>query len=367
MIARLACLGALIALTSAVHAAPSAKEAQLAAQARAIAERSEEHALAQAQAASLARLRLAEAATDEAVEKIVALARRRTLAAARRASREADIGPLLPALVHLNADPIALLVSMNIPADQAVDGAQLLGALARQIIHDAAGARAEQAELVGLQATYDAELQHLAVAQVAQTQAAATLDQQLRRTSQRRRDAEDEAASAARQVAVDAAHAETVNAAIARIEGARERRESAEPRKAERVAAPQAFAAPVAGSIIRQFGAATDAGAATGITYQPAPGARVIAPCGGRVVYAGPFRSFGSLLIIDCGHATHVVLSGFARLDAEVGHAVAAGAPVGVMPAWDPHGATPRPALYIEVRRAGRAVDPLAVLPGKAG
>ncbi len=367
MIRTLPCAVLLMALTSASQAAPSAKDTQLAAQARVAAARAEEQALAQGQAAALARLRQAEAATDAAVEKIIDLARRRATAAARLAAREADIAPILPALVHLNTDPVATLASMTIPADRALGGAQLLGALARQIALDATNARAEQAELDGLQAAYDGELPRLAAAQIAQTQAAANLDQQIRRTGQTRRAAEDEAAAASRQVALDAAHAETVNAAIARIEAARDRRESAEARKPDRVAAAQGFTAPVAGPITRHFGDATDAGAATGIAYQPAPGARVVAPCGGRVVYAGPFRSFGSLLIIDCGRTTHVVLSGFDRLDAQVGHSIATGAPVGTMPGWDPHASTPRPALYVEVRRAGRAVDPLPVLAGKSG
>ena len=367
MIARLSLAALVIALAGAGHAAPSAREAQLAAQARAAAARAQEQALAQGQTAALARLRQAEAATDAAAEKIVDLMRRRAATSARLAAREADIAPLLPALVHFHTDPIATLASMNLPGGQALAGAQLLGALARQIALDAANARAEQAELDGLQAAYDAELPRLAAAQVAQTQAAANLDQQIRRTSRARREAEDEAATAARTVAAEAAHAETVNAAIARIEAARERRESAEPRKPDRLVATQTFAAPVAGPVTRHFGDATDAGAATGIAYQPATGARVVAPCAGRVVYAGPFRSFGVLLIIDCGRATHAVLSGFDRLDAQVGHAIAIGAPVGTMPGWDPHASTPRPALYVEIRRAGRAVDPSPLLAGKTG
>jgi septal ring factor EnvC (AmiA/AmiB activator) len=367
MIARLPLAALVIALATTGHAAPSARETQLAAQARAAAARVQEQALAQGQTAALARLRQAEAATDAAAEKIVDLMRRRAAVSARLAAREADIAPLVPALVHLHADPVAILASMNIPAVQALGGVKLLSALARQIALDASNARAEQAELADLQAAYNAELPRLAAAQVAQTLAAANLDQQIRRTSQARREAEDEAANAARQVAIEAAHAETVNAAVARIEAARYRRESAEPRKPDRVVATQGFMAPVAGPVTRHFGDATDSGAATGIAYQPAPGARVVAPCGGRVVYAGPFRSFGILLIIDCGRGTHAVLSGFDRLDAQVGHTIATGAPVGTMPGWDPHASAPRPALYVEIRRAGRAVDPWPLLAGKAG
>ncbi len=369
MIARLALVALLVALSCASRAAPSARDAQLAAQARATAARAEEQALALAQAGALARLRLAEAATDAAAEKLASLAQRRNLVASRLASREADVTPLVPALYHLSADPVAVLASINIPADQALAGARLLGAFARQIALDAAAARAEKAELDGLQAAFDAELPRLAAAQIAQAQAAASLDQQWRRTVKIRREADDDAASANRQVALDAAHAETVNAAITRIEAARDRRdrEIIDQPKPARAAAIQAFTAPVSGAITRHFGDASDAGAATGVAYQPAPGALVVAPCGGRVVYAGPFRSFGILLIIECGGGTHVVLSGFERLDIQLGRGIASGAPVGVMPGWNPHASKPRPLLYVEVRRAGRAVDPLPVLAGKGG
>ena len=120
--------------------------------------------------------------------------------------------------------------------------------------------------------------------------------------------------------------------------------------------------APVTGQLVRHFGDPTDAGAATGIAYQAAPAARVVAPCAGRVVYAGPFRSYGKLLILDCGRGYHVVLSGFERLDAQVGQALGAGAPVGVMPGWDPRATAIRPALSVELRHAGEPINPLPFL-----
>ena len=54
----------------------------------------------------------------------------------------------------------------------------------------------------------------------------------------------------------------------------------------------------------------------------------------------------------------HAVLTGFERLDVKVGQAVAAGEPVGVMPSWEPGGSGNRPALYVELRRDGRPVNP---------
>ena len=76
------------------------------------------------------------------------------------------------------------------------------------------------------------------------------------------------------------------------------------------------------------------------------------------MAFAAPFRSYGLLLIVDCGGGYHAVLAGFDRLDVKVGQAVAAGEPVGVMPGWEPGASGNRPALYVELRRDGQPVNP---------
>jgi septal ring factor EnvC (AmiA/AmiB activator) len=116
---------------------------------------------------------------------------------------------------------------------------------------------------------------------------------------------------------------------------------------------------------MRDWGTPAEAGPALGITYAAAPGGRIVSPCGGRVAFASPFRSYGMLLIVDCGGGWHVVLAGAERLDARVGEAVQQGEPVGAMAAWDPHSGAPRPTLYLELRKGGRAVDPGPHLRGR--
>jgi septal ring factor EnvC (AmiA/AmiB activator) len=122
----------------------------------------------------------------------------------------------------------------------------------------------------------------------------------------------------------------------------------------------------VAGTVARAFGEATDAGPANGISYQAAPGARVVSPCGGRVVFAAPFRSFGLLLIVDCGGGYDFVLAGFSRLDAQAGQPVQAGEPVGVMADWDAVKMNNRPTLYMELRKDGLPVNPAPFLRAKS-
>ena len=80
----------------------------------------------------------------------------------------------------------------------------------------------------------------------------------------------------------------------------------------------------------------------------------MVSPCGGRAVYAAPFRSYGLLLIVDCGGGYHFVLAGLDRLDAVAGQRLLAGEPVGVLAGTGGAGAS----LYVELRRNGQPVDP---------
>ncbi|MFN0116423.1 MAG: murein hydrolase activator EnvC family protein, partial [Paracoccaceae bacterium] len=113
-------------------------------------------------------------------------------------------------------------------------------------------------------------------------------------------------------------------------------------------------ALPVAGRITREFGEAGAAGPARGITFSAQPGARVVSPCSGRAVFSGPFRSYGLLLIVECGEGHHFVLAGLDRLDLTVGTRVLAGEPVGILG----EGEGRRGSLYLELRRSGQPVDP---------
>jgi septal ring factor EnvC (AmiA/AmiB activator) len=110
---------------------------------------------------------------------------------------------------------------------------------------------------------------------------------------------------------------------------------------------------PIAGAIGRQFGARDPTGSASqGLRLDPQPAAVVIAPFDGKVTYAGPFSSLGLVLIIRHGGLYHSLLAGLGRIDVAVGDWVLAREPVGIMPEMSGR------ALYVELRRDGRPVDP---------
>jgi septal ring factor EnvC (AmiA/AmiB activator) len=122
---------------------------------------------------------------------------------------------------------------------------------------------------------------------------------------------------------------------------------------------------PAAGAILKTFGAPDDLGGIErGVSLATPEGATVSAPVDGSVLFAGAYRSYGQLLIIDAGAGYCVLLAGMGRINVESGEFVLAGEPVGIMGDGSARTATAaavgaaRPVLYIELRKDGTAIDP---------
>ncbi|MBT5373982.1 MAG: peptidoglycan DD-metalloendopeptidase family protein [Rhodospirillaceae bacterium] len=113
---------------------------------------------------------------------------------------------------------------------------------------------------------------------------------------------------------------------------------------------------PVRGKILEKYGDSLDSGLSSkGVRLETRDAARVVAPYDGEVVFAGPFRGYGQLLIIAHGEGYHILLAGISRIDSVVGQRVLAGEPVGVMRKLKDG----NPSLYIELRRKGEPINPL--------
>jgi murein hydrolase activator len=122
---------------------------------------------------------------------------------------------------------------------------------------------------------------------------------------------------------------------------------------------------PVSGRLSARFGQDDGAGGARmGDMVATHSGAIVTAPTDGAVLYAGPFRSYGQLLILDAGDGYHVVLAGMGRISVAPGQTLLAGEPVGVMgesrvaSVAAIGGGSAGPELYVEFRKEGKPVDP---------
>ncbi|HJS60808.1 MAG TPA: peptidoglycan DD-metalloendopeptidase family protein, partial [Pseudolabrys sp.] len=121
---------------------------------------------------------------------------------------------------------------------------------------------------------------------------------------------------------------------------------------------------PVNGVKLKEFGAPdASGGSEKGISIATRAGAQVTAPADGWVVYAGPFRSYGQLLILNVGGGYHVLLAGMDRISVDLGQFVLTGEPVAVMGNGSHIAAilatgSSQPVLYVEFRKDGVPVDP---------
>lgn len=122
---------------------------------------------------------------------------------------------------------------------------------------------------------------------------------------------------------------------------------------------------PAGGVVIREFGAPGRLGEpSTGISIATRIDERVTSPADGWVVYSGPFRSYGQLLILNAGSGYYVVMAGMDSIDVQLGQFVLAGEPVAKMGARKVASVesagleSSRPVLYVEFRKDGQSIDP---------
>lgn len=116
---------------------------------------------------------------------------------------------------------------------------------------------------------------------------------------------------------------------------------------------------PVSGSMRKSFGEKdADGVLSEGLTLAAPSGAPIVAPYPGKVVFVGPFRGYGLIMILQHDNGYHTFLSGFGRMDAEMGQEVEAGEPLGVLPIKEGG----KPELYFEWRRGDRPVNPIGGL-----
>ena len=127
-------------------------------------------------------------------------------------------------------------------------------------------------------------------------------------------------------------------------------------RSSAAVAPPSAYRLPVTGRTIFGFGErGADGQRRQGLSLAPRPGAVVVAPADGRVAFAGPYRGYGRIVILEHANGWTSLVTGLGRINVGVGDALLGGAPLGTAPAADPR-------ITLELRRAGNAVNPLSVV-----
>jgi septal ring factor EnvC (AmiA/AmiB activator) len=108
---------------------------------------------------------------------------------------------------------------------------------------------------------------------------------------------------------------------------------------------------PVIGQVVTGLGEVSDTGIrARGLTIATRPNAQVVAPTGGRIAFAGPYRGYGNIVIVDHGRGWTTLITSLAALDVRVGDPVDQGSPIG-------KAGPSRPTITVELRKMGQPVD----------
>ena len=168
----------------------------------------------------------------------------------------------------------------------------------------------------------------------------------------------------AESVARMAAEAKSLEQLVTRIEQAEKPKveKSAKRKTVKMPSLPGGrWGLPVQGRLQTGFGDRDAIGAESeGLRIAASPNALVTAPVGGVIRFAGPFRNYGNMVIIEHDKGFHSLISGLSRIDTSVGRKISAGEPLGTLAGSGNEG---RATLYYELRHNGKPVDPSAKFP----
>jgi septal ring factor EnvC (AmiA/AmiB activator) len=316
-----------------------------------------------------ARIEAAEADLTAAERRIALIAALQAEQRARLAERQGPVIRLTAALQTMTRRPAALALVQPGSVRDAVHVRSLLAATMPEIRRRTASLRAEVSRSAELRRQSEAARSGLLASRAALGERRAALS--AFETAQRARSQElaglalsqsdralvfgEEARGLAGRIGTRQAEA-AIAASLARLPGPLPRPEGAAPAApAPADAIPYSLA--VEGRLVTGVGEISDGGVhSRGLTIETAAGAPVIAPAGGRIIHAAPFRGYGYVVIIDHGRGWTSVITDIATLEVAQGAVVRRGAAIGRT-----GGGSPR--VTIELRRDGRPV-PFAQLIG---
>ncbi len=300
--------------------------------------------------------------------------------------RRAVIGEVLAALQRMGLRAPPALISSPEDALQAVRTAMVLGAVLPEMRHQVEALTNDLSSLLAVRKKIaderDRLKQEVAALGAERERMAALIAERQKQEAEREKTLDAERARAAQL----AKKADNLKDLISQLEQSLDPATRAAREQAIRDAARLALAAlhdpgrlapavafaslrgqipiPVNGVKLKDYGAPDSVGGVEkGVSIATRVGAQVTSPADGWVVYAGPFRSYGQLLILDAGGGYHILLAGMDRISVDLGQFVLTGEPVAVMGNGSQIAAilatgSSQPVLYIEFRKDGQPVDP---------
>ncbi|MCW5771127.1 MAG: peptidoglycan DD-metalloendopeptidase family protein [Rhodospirillaceae bacterium] len=292
---------------------------------------------------------------------------REKAAAADFHARQKQLAEILAALQRLSLRPPVTLASRSDDANDAVRSALLLRSLIPELERRVERLRLEIAAYTRLKEAVRMRRTGVANADSALSRERQALLGLIEQKQALLRESEQEQEANQARIAALTAEAENLRDLLAKLRQEKATRKPGPPPRAATLTEPdrgkiRSFAGargrltlPAAGDIAPRFGPEEKFGELSkGLMITARPGAQAVAPFDGQVVFAGPFRGYGRILIIEHRDGYHSLIVGLARIDASVKQWVLAGEPVGIVGERDGQSAQ----LYVEIRHNGRPIDP---------
>jgi len=337
--------------------AAEARAARL--EARADAEAGDARRAALRETAVAARIRAAAAAVAVAELRVADTDRQLALGGARLVRQQAPLTRLVAAVQSLARRPAAIAVIQPGSAADIVHARALLGTMLPVIAARTAAVRGELDRMRDLRAgaaDAAATLARGRAGLASQHLALARLEGRNRLAGARQGGVESDRAIALGEGAREVAALMATTAAAADVRASLSTLSGPLPRPGDSPATPRftrpPYRLPAVGRIVDGVGELSDTGVRSrGLTLATAPGARVVAPAAGRVVFARGFRGYGTVVILDHGGGWSTTLTGLDSAAVAAGGQVYAGQPIGRAAMAD------APRITVELRRRGTPAD----------
>jgi murein hydrolase activator len=291
--------------------------------------------------------------------------------------RREQFGHVLMALQRMVRHPPEAMIVAPISPSDTVRGAILLRAAVPAIEDRALDLRKELSELTHTRKQVVQKRQQLASVRTNLDVERQRLNSLLTKKKKLKRKTDSKTLKAEKRVRALVKKAKNLRDLMARLEADRKKREKTKPKKSTQESTTATakklpgvsisksrgtLPYPAVGRLVGRYGQAMETGLTRkGITIETGTEAQVVVPHEGTVVFAGAFKGYGQLLIIEHGEGYHSLLAGLARIDNVIGQQVLSGEPAGIM-------GSPKnglPVLYVELRRNGQPINPLPWLAAR--
>ncbi len=325
-----------------------------------------------------------QAAVGAAETRVLKLRKEEITIRAELAEKQDVLSELLAGLQRLEQNPPPALVVEPRDVLSALRGAMMFGSIVPELRGEAEALSKKLARLEKIRGEVETEKLALNDSMVSLKTSQIDLDQFVLQKKQLVFDGVGKLASEKKRTAELASKAKSLKQLVAELTAARLQEEAEKSKQALALEAeqkrqaeallkpPMVFSAslghldyPAQGQILKRYGDDDGLGSTLrGMAVATQKSAQITAPVDGKVEFAGPFRSYGQLLILNPGEGYLVLLAGMTEISAEIGQTVRAGEPLGTM-GDGPSSVTllgdqvqdARPVLYLEFRKNGEAID----------